>query len=56
MAVVEVPAGSAVRGRSNHGRRTTPFFLEGRLTKFGEEADQVPTDGDDHDPDFLSSI
>eukprot|EP00956_Cyclotella_meneghiniana_P018827 scaffold31709_cov41-Cyclotella_meneghiniana.AAC.17 len=27
------PGGSAVGGRSNHGRRTTPFFLEGRLEK-----------------------
>ena len=33
MAMVEVPGGSAVGGRSNHDRRTTPFFLEGRLEK-----------------------
>eukprot|EP00956_Cyclotella_meneghiniana_P003617 scaffold4429_cov81-Cyclotella_meneghiniana.AAC.1 len=37
MAMVEVPDGSAVGGRSNHQSwppRTTPFFLEvGRLTK-----------------------
>eukprot|EP00956_Cyclotella_meneghiniana_P039220 scaffold167778_cov30-Cyclotella_meneghiniana.AAC.1 len=33
MAMVEVPGGSAVGGRSDHGRRTTPFFLEGRLEK-----------------------
>eukprot|EP00956_Cyclotella_meneghiniana_P003622 scaffold4429_cov81-Cyclotella_meneghiniana.AAC.6 len=35
MAMVEVPGGSAIGGRSNHGRRTTttPFFLEGRLEK-----------------------
>eukprot|EP00956_Cyclotella_meneghiniana_P005338 scaffold6732_cov68-Cyclotella_meneghiniana.AAC.3 len=34
MAMVEVPGGSAsgVGGRS-HDRRTTPFFLEGRLEK-----------------------
>ena len=31
--MVEVPGGSAVGGRSNHDRRTTPFFLEGRLEK-----------------------
>eukprot|EP00956_Cyclotella_meneghiniana_P023134 scaffold44550_cov54-Cyclotella_meneghiniana.AAC.9 len=33
MAMVEVPGGSAVGGRSNHDHRTTPFFLEGRLEK-----------------------
>eukprot|EP00956_Cyclotella_meneghiniana_P030710 scaffold78160_cov37-Cyclotella_meneghiniana.AAC.1 len=33
MAMVEAPGGSAVGRRSNHGRRTTPFFLEGRLEK-----------------------
>eukprot|EP00956_Cyclotella_meneghiniana_P025257 scaffold52377_cov48-Cyclotella_meneghiniana.AAC.1 len=31
--MVEVPGGSAVGGRSSRGRRTTPFFLEGRLEK-----------------------
>eukprot|EP00956_Cyclotella_meneghiniana_P033589 scaffold97367_cov88-Cyclotella_meneghiniana.AAC.1 len=48
MAMVEVPGGSAVGGRSNHGRRTTPFFLEGRLEKAegraGSGKKQVPTD------------
>eukprot|EP00956_Cyclotella_meneghiniana_P016188 scaffold25469_cov77-Cyclotella_meneghiniana.AAC.9 len=29
MAIVEVPGGSAVWGRSDLGHRTTPFFLEG---------------------------
>ena len=33
MAMVEVPGGSAVGGRSNLGRRTTPRKLEGRLEK-----------------------
>eukprot|EP00956_Cyclotella_meneghiniana_P007949 scaffold10567_cov70-Cyclotella_meneghiniana.AAC.3 len=33
MAMVESPCGSAVGGRSNHGRRTTPRKLEGRLEK-----------------------
>eukprot|EP00956_Cyclotella_meneghiniana_P037599 scaffold141047_cov53-Cyclotella_meneghiniana.AAC.1 len=33
MAMVEGPGGSTVGGRSNHGHRTTPFFLEGRLEK-----------------------
>eukprot|EP00956_Cyclotella_meneghiniana_P025812 scaffold54613_cov42-Cyclotella_meneghiniana.AAC.1 len=31
--MVEAPGGSAVGGRSNHGRRTTPRKLEGRLEK-----------------------
>eukprot|EP00956_Cyclotella_meneghiniana_P020138 scaffold35167_cov96-Cyclotella_meneghiniana.AAC.1 len=31
MAMVEVPGGSAVGGRSNHDRRTTSRKLEGRL-------------------------
>eukprot|EP00956_Cyclotella_meneghiniana_P031521 scaffold83017_cov36-Cyclotella_meneghiniana.AAC.1 len=51
MAMVEVPGGSAVGSRSNHRRRTTPFFLEGRLEKpRGErsEKNQVPTDGETH--------
>eukprot|EP00956_Cyclotella_meneghiniana_P045283 scaffold362123_cov73-Cyclotella_meneghiniana.AAC.1 len=30
---VEVPGGLAVGERSNHGRRTTPRKLEGRLEK-----------------------
>eukprot|EP00956_Cyclotella_meneghiniana_P012333 scaffold17527_cov42-Cyclotella_meneghiniana.AAC.8 len=38
MAMVEVPGGSAVGGRSNHDRRTTPFFLEGRLEKADRRA------------------
>eukprot|EP00956_Cyclotella_meneghiniana_P006408 scaffold8395_cov71-Cyclotella_meneghiniana.AAC.1 len=38
MAMVEAPGGSAVGGRSNHGRRTTPFFLEGRLEKAEKRA------------------
>eukprot|EP00956_Cyclotella_meneghiniana_P030375 scaffold76235_cov44-Cyclotella_meneghiniana.AAC.2 len=33
MAMVEAPGGSAIGGWSNHGRHTTPFFLEGRLEK-----------------------
>eukprot|EP00956_Cyclotella_meneghiniana_P020825 scaffold37213_cov43-Cyclotella_meneghiniana.AAC.6 len=33
MAMVEVPGGLAVGSRSNHGRRTTPRKLEGRLEK-----------------------
>eukprot|EP00956_Cyclotella_meneghiniana_P002554 scaffold2970_cov36-Cyclotella_meneghiniana.AAC.2 len=33
MAMVEVPGGSAVGSWSNHGRRTTPRKLEGRLEK-----------------------
>eukprot|EP00956_Cyclotella_meneghiniana_P029439 scaffold71225_cov38-Cyclotella_meneghiniana.AAC.5 len=48
MAMVEVPGGSAVGGRSNHGRRATPFsfFLKGRLEKAERRAGsrkQVPT-------------
>eukprot|EP00956_Cyclotella_meneghiniana_P012471 scaffold17726_cov53-Cyclotella_meneghiniana.AAC.7 len=31
--MVEAPGGSAVGGWSNHGCRTTPSFLEGRLEK-----------------------
>ena len=33
MAMVEVPGGLAVGSRSNHGRRTTPRKLDGRLEK-----------------------
>ena len=49
MAMVEVPGGSAVGGRSSHDRRTTPFFLEGRLEKAerrATEKKQVTTDGE----------
>ena len=50
MAMVEVPGGSAVGGRSNHGRHTKPQKLEGRLEKAegraGSGKKQVPTDGE----------
>ena len=49
MAMVEVPGGSAVGGRSSHDRRTTPFILEGRLEKAERRAirkKQVTTGGE----------
>ena len=53
MAMVEVPGGSAVGSRSSHDRRTTPFFLEGRLEKAERRAirkkKQVTTGGEDPD-------
>eukprot|EP00956_Cyclotella_meneghiniana_P028403 scaffold65819_cov58-Cyclotella_meneghiniana.AAC.3 len=50
MAMVEVPGGSAIGGRSNHGRRTTPFFSRGPPRKRREASGigkkQVPPSGE----------
>ena len=59
MAMVEVPGGSDVGGRNNHGRRTTTTTprklpIEGRLEKKREIGVKVPTDGED--PNKLSSM